>query len=815
MRAAKTPHDSEELRHANDYDRRVSRPCAAVPSAVIDKEGARLLKEFSDPCTVVDAVIRYSRQSSRDPEDVLVEAFDLITHLIRSGFLTEASSPRSASIRPSMAVGDELSGFKLLSCVKVSDGTEVYQAATSVGQFGAVKIFRPGGSATVVGMLATEFRILQQLEGTVTPRALAWGQSAGRPYLVTEWFHGVQVSLVAGELRERGTIEARLKLIDLCYGCAEAYATLHRQGVIHGDVHLGNLLVEDRGYFRIVDFGLARFGDDQQDSRTRGGVAAFLEPEYARAVLAGAALPPMTMSGEQYAVAAVVYSLLTGEHYLEFSLERDKMFGQICMDQPIPLARWGAAWWPEVQPVLQRALEKEPARRYLSVGSFTRALREAADAAQARLRSESSAKPPAPTIGTPIIGSGLMGADAIVRNLVQTLGLGGDLIKRGILQAPTCSLSHGAAGVAYGLYRLACRLEEPALLALADVWASQAVTACRRSDAFYSPEDSLTPATVGTTSPFHTASGVHCVRALVSHAMGDSDSQRASIRAFLAASKGHCSNLDATLGCSGTLLACAILTEATSGDPVAGEPLRSYGDTVMRRLWDQLNCHAPLADGPPIGHLGVAHGWSGMAYAAMRWCRTTGHTLPGGVEDRLQEVAKFAEPVGRGCRWPWLIPTPNGRGDSVYMPGWCNGTAGYVHVWVLAHQTFGDDCYLQLAERAGWNTFEELSSLGSLCCGLAGQAYGLLCLYKYTQKREWLIRAKQLAARASASAYDSRAPAQTYRPSALERRRHSLYKGELGLAVLLADLSSPDESFMPFFESQGWPEKVEGLIGYV
>lgn len=216
-------------------------------------------------------------------------------------------------------------------------------------------------------------------------------------------------------------------------------------------MHLGNLLVDDRGYFRIVDFGLARFGDEQQDSRTRGGVAAFLVPEYARAVLAGAAPPPTTMLGEQYAVAAVVYSLLTGEHYLEFSLERDEMFGQICMDQPLPLARWDAAWWPEVEPALQRALEKEPARRYLSVGSFAGALHEAADARQTRLRSKSPAKPPASPIGTPMIGSGLMGADAMVRNLVQTMGLGGDLIKEGIVQAPTCSLSHGAAGVAYGL----------------------------------------------------------------------------------------------------------------------------------------------------------------------------------------------------------------------------------------------------------------------------------------------------------------------------------------------------------------------------
>jgi eukaryotic-like serine/threonine-protein kinase len=84
------------------------------------------------------------------------------------------------------------------------------------------------------------------------------------------------------------------------------------------------------------------------------------------------------------------------------------------------------------------------------------------------------------------------------------------------------------------------------------------------------------------------------------------------------------------------------------------------------------------------------------------------------------------------------------------MPGWCNGTAGYVHVWVLAHQTFGDERYLRLAEQAGWNALEEPGSAGGLCCGLAGRAYGLPCLYKYTQERQWLSRAANLAERALA-----------------------------------------------------------------
>jgi hypothetical protein len=55
------------------------------------------------PRSVVDAVIKYSRQSGRDPGEVLDEAFGVIKHLVWSGFLTQTSSPRSIPIKPLLA----------------------------------------------------------------------------------------------------------------------------------------------------------------------------------------------------------------------------------------------------------------------------------------------------------------------------------------------------------------------------------------------------------------------------------------------------------------------------------------------------------------------------------------------------------------------------------------------------------------------------------------------------------------------------------------------------------------------------------------
>ena len=77
---------------------------------------------------------------------------------------------------------------------------------------------------------------------------------------------------------------------------------------------------------------------------------------------------------------------------------------------------------------------------------------------------------------------------------------------------------------------------------------------------------------------------------------------------------------------------------------------------------------------------------------------------------------------------------------------------------------------------------------GDLCCGLAGRAYALLNLHRAGGDRLWLARARDLAGQAVTSV----------RENAL--RRDSLYKGDIGVAALIADLDRPDDAAMPFYD---------------
>lgn len=133
------------------------------------------------------------------------------------------------------------------------------------------------------------------------------------------------------------------------------------------------------------------------------------------------------------------------------------------------------------------------------------------------------------------------------------------------------------------------------------------------------------------------------------------------------------------------------------------------------------------------------------------------------------------------------------------MPGWCNGSAGFVYLWTLAHRTLRRAEYGILAEEAGFDTWESEGQIGSLCCGYAGQAYALLNLYKHTGDKAWLHRAQALAQRGARSILQMPGGS-AYQE--LMTRTESLYKGELGVAVLAAELERPEFAAMPFFETE-------------
>ena len=770
------PADVREQLDGDSDDVAVTRPRGRHPSCVVDVRSAALLTRFRRPTSVAEAVVDYARSAGEDPMQLLEQAYPMLRRLADTGFLVAAESALAQRIAPTHAAGDRLGPATIVRCVHILADTELHQLRLDDGRLAAAKLLRRGAPAASALRLAHEADILRQLDGRVSPRLLDEPPAVSGECLLMEWREGVPVEVAAAEARGQRWRDGGRRQLELLRSVVAAFGHLHTHGVVHGDVHPRNVLIAADGAVSVVDFGLARIPPASAGGE-RGGVAYYFEPELAVAWRRRRRTPAASASGEQYGIAALLYVLATGAHPVDFSPEQDAMLRQIEEEPPRSFAEAGAAPWPELERVLRRALAKSPDDRFASLVELGAEL----DALVPLLRQAAPARRPAVGAET---------AAAAARRFLADVSPGGQLYRQPeLLPAPRCSVNYGAAGIALALCRIAMAREDPAVLAAADHWATLAVRDLDCDDALVSDALDITPAVTGRVSPYHRASGVHCVRALVAAAMGNETVQVRAVEAFLAAADGGGDDPDLTLGRSGVLIACALLRDV-SGPPAQAQLDRFAGATVDD-IWRDLDARPPAGSAGDAGYAGIAHGWAGYAYAALLWADAAGAVVPAGVRPRLDELAALAVPVGRGLAWPVRAGRgAGGRADT--MAGWCHGSAGYVHLWLAAAAAFGDD-WRELAVGAGWHAWEARDRVGSLCCGLGGGAYAMLALHRATGDDEWLRRAEQLA------------DAAVFGIDPFNLPPHSLWKGFTGLAVLAENLADPAAAAMPLFEREATP----------
>ncbi|MDI1461268.1 lanthionine synthetase LanC family protein [Catellatospora sp. KI3] len=740
----------------------LTRPRSRMPTHVVNEPTMRLLRLFREPMTITDAVIAFCDTARADPATVLDRAFPVLRTLIGAKLLLPAESQLASPIEFLLAPGERAGDLVIEEPVAIVADTEVYRARTADRAWAAIKMARPGAEEFLRPALDHEASVLALLGGGHSPRMLARGDHGGRPFLAMEWCQGVDALAAAELIRGRSPVDWQ-EMTRLVIAVADAYTALHGQGVLHGDVHPRNLLIGRSGQATLIDFGQARClrAGPVRQRPGRGVVDLYMEPELARTRLAGDGAPPPTEAGEQYSVAALVYFLISGSHTHDFVLEERQMLRQVADDAPRPLAERGLRGFDRTDRVLRRALAKEPEARYPDVAQFRTALRQAL-----RRDRRPRTSPVRPQPGAPLLEA-----------FLERSAVGGSLMSEG-LEAPLASLNLGSAGLAFALLRIAQRRDAASLLAAADVWSQRALRAFESAGpaAFTAPDLEMTPELVGEVSLFHFRPGALCVAALVADAQSDEVRCTQAVESFIASAAARDPRAEVVFGQAGLLLGCGLLLDAIGARP----GLAALGGDLHSGLLDQVG------DIGESTSLGVAHGYAGVLYALLQWTKTAGAEVPGALRRRLGQLADLARPTGRGLGWP--VSARAGRALDGLRGTWCNGAAGQLHLWLLAHELLEDSRYLDLATQAAWTCHEAQSTGGDLCCGSAGRAYALLRLFRHTGSQVWLTRARQSADHAA---------------TAIRRRRlrsSSLYRGEAGVCLLTAELDDPHQARMPMFE---------------
>ncbi|MBL8218312.1 MAG: protein kinase [Bryobacterales bacterium] len=295
-----------------------------------------------------------------------VELYAEVQSLLECGSETgamfdQAIGKLAATLTPSE--GSRAGAYRLLQPIGEGGMGVVYLGVRDDGQFDnqvAIKFVQ--GGEDVLARFRQERQILARLVHPNIARLLDGGITEdGHPFMVMDYFPGKPITEYC--LSRYLPVEERLALFRKA---CEAIEYAHRSLVIHRDVKPSNILVNEQGEVKLLDFGIAKLLEPGPDSMalTMTGMR-FFTPDYASPEQIRG--DGVTTATDVYSLGAVLYEMLTGRrpHGLE-KYTPAEITRAVCEDAVTP-----PGVTADLDAMVLMALRKEPERRYASVAQFS------------------------------------------------------------------------------------------------------------------------------------------------------------------------------------------------------------------------------------------------------------------------------------------------------------------------------------------------------------------------------------------------------------------------------------------------------------
>lgn len=328
----------------------------------MDRSNWQQVRELFDAVCEMDPAHWRTELSrlSADPE-VIAETLELLQAQTRE--LASARGPMEqllgASIESELSEGDRVGPWQLHERLARGGMGIVFRAERAdelYAQEAAIKFLQGTPSARVAERLASERRILASLQHPNIARLYDGGTTpGGQPYLIMEYVRGEPLDGYCA--RQSLGLQQRLVLFQkICSAVQAAHARL----VLHCDLKPANILVRADGEPVLLDFGVSRLLEEDQD-QARG---QFFTPAYAAPELQSG--QPVGIAGDVFSLGCLLLELLAGKGGRRGAADAgapvavpSKVAGADCP--------WAKALRGDLDAIVVRAGAESPEQRYPSV----------------------------------------------------------------------------------------------------------------------------------------------------------------------------------------------------------------------------------------------------------------------------------------------------------------------------------------------------------------------------------------------------------------------------------------------------------------
>lgn len=199
-----------------------------------------------------------------------------------------------------------------------------------------------------------EIRLARRITHRNVLRTYDYGQSDSVYFISMEYVRGYTLAEL---LEQNGEMSPRLAMgisRQICRGLEVA----HEEGIIHRDIKPQNILVDQKGLVKVMDFGIARMAEASEMTAVGMvvGTPHYMSPEQVE----GKSLDPRS---DIYSIGVVMYELLTGKRPFN-PPSLTAVLAAHLTERPRPPIELRADIGPNVNRIVMKCLEKDPGRRY-------------------------------------------------------------------------------------------------------------------------------------------------------------------------------------------------------------------------------------------------------------------------------------------------------------------------------------------------------------------------------------------------------------------------------------------------------------------